>query len=345
MKSIRSSASIRLAVGVFLGVPTLMSASGQELQVSGDLPAGGRTVTLDIAAYANLCGEWTYRTTEDGRKDLWKTRILGTRTKAGKPVYLMQEYDEGGYPNDQEFLSANLSRGLYQTGGLNDYRQKSEETWFWKPATPKLMKVFVPGAVYDSRLTRSDMPGTGIDLKMVAVEDTISVPYGKNIKCYRVTQTYSFEQEKYVFKTWYAEHLGLVKRIQEDGTLWELTDYQPAPWLVAEQPAGSSLFDGVGNKNFGTRSVGQSGTTKTFTIRNAGTLPLSGLVLFTKGDHRDDFRVSAPLVTELAPGKSTTFKVTFSPTATGTRKASVHVAHKASNGNPFNIPLSGVGAK
>lgn len=345
MKSIRSSASIRLAIALLLGVSALVPAPGQETESSGDPAAGGGTVTLDIAAYANLCGEWTYRTNENGRIDLWKSRILGTRTKAGKPVYLMQEYDEGDYPNDQEFLSADLSRGLYQTGGLNDYGRKSEETWFWKPSTPKLMKVFVPGAVYASRITRTDMPGTSIDLKMITVEDTISLPYGKNIKCYRVTQTYSFDQEKYVFRTWYAKHLGVVKRIQEDGMLWELTDYQPAPWLVAEQPAGSMLFDGVGNKNFGTRSVGRSGTTKTFTLRNAGTRPLSGLVLFTNGTHRDDFHVSAPLATELAPGESTTFKVTFSPTATGTRKASVHVAHKASNGNPFDIPLSGVGAK
>jgi hypothetical protein len=306
-------------------------------------PNATGAVTIDVAAYANLCGEWTYRQTSDGIRDLWTTMVLGTKTKARKPIYLVQEYDEDGDPNDQEFFSADLSHGLYQTGGLNDYRQKTEETWFWKPSVSKLMKVFVPGAAYASRHSRNDMPGTTIDLRMVTVEDTISVPYGKNLKCYKVTQTFSFDREKYVFQTWYAKHLGLVKRIQEDGTLWELASYQPAPWLLVEQPAKSALFDGVSKKSFGTRPVGKPGVRKAFTVRNLGTKALTGLSISRNGSHAGDFTVSPPASATLAPGNATTFTVTFSPKGNGTRNAAIHISHTESKGNPFDIQLTGQG--
>jgi Abnormal spindle-like microcephaly-assoc'd, ASPM-SPD-2-Hydin len=339
MKTIYHKPIHTLFLAVLMAASLTDRSAAQKSEAFTESPSTAGAVTIDVAAYANLCGEWTYRTTED----MWSTKILGTKNKAGKPIYLMQEYDEHGYPNDQDFLSADLSQGLYQTGGLNDYGQKTEETWFWKPSVPKLMKVFAAGKEYSVSHTRKDMPGTKIEMRMVTVEDTISVPHGRNLKCYKVTQTFSFNRENYVFQAWYAKNLGLVKRIQDDGELWELASYQPAPWLIVEQPAKSALFDGVSKMSFGTHPVGKPGVKKSFTVRNLGTEALTGLSISKNGGHSRDFIVSAPRTATLAPGKATTFTVTFAPKAVGNRQAAIRIFHAESKGNPFDIKLTGLG--
>lgn len=52
-----------------------------------------------------------------------------------------------------------------------------------------------------------------------------------------------------------------------------------------------------------------------------------------------------PGAVSLAPGASTTFKVTFKPTAAGTRKAAIHIESNDADENPFDIKLGGEGVK
>lgn len=118
-----------------------------------------------------------------------------------------------------------------------------------------------------------------------------------------------------------------------------------SPEISVQQPIGSELTDAKTKKSFGTVKVGKKGPAKTFTIRNTGKANLTGLALATSGKHAKDFIVTKLSKTTLAPGASTTFKVTFKPTAKGTRKAVIQLKSNDANENPFDIPLTGAGAK
>jgi hypothetical protein len=76
-------------------------------------------------------------------------------------------------------------------------------------------------------------------------------------------------------------------------------------------------------------------------ITNRGTADLTGLAITKDGSHPADFTVTALGATTLAPGASTTFTVTFSPTAVGSRNAALHLASNDGDENPFDITLTG----
>lgn len=118
-----------------------------------------------------------------------------------------------------------------------------------------------------------------------------------------------------------------------------------APEIVVEQPLKSGLTDGETRRSFGTAKVGGSGVAKIFTIRNTGKSPLTGVVVSLAGKHATDFTATQPGRTSLAPGASTAFKVTFKPKAIGTRGAAIRISSNDKDENPFDVPLSGAGAK
>ena len=117
----------------------------------------------------------------------------------------------------------------------------------------------------------------------------------------------------------------------------------PLPQIAVEQPLGSGLTDGVSPVDFSLQLVGQA-TSKVFTIRNPGTGTLTGLAATIDGAAAGDFIVTAPpAVTTLAPGASTTFTVTFTPSGSGTRNAGLHIASNDPARNPFDLVLTGQG--
>ncbi len=118
-----------------------------------------------------------------------------------------------------------------------------------------------------------------------------------------------------------------------------------APDIAVQQPADTDLTDGTSKKSFGTAKIDGKGKTKTFTIKNTGKTKLTGIAIKKKGLHKSDFRVDAPGKTSLAAGASTTFKVTFKPTAKGKRSASLAISSNDPDENPFDIKLAGEGAK
>ena len=117
-----------------------------------------------------------------------------------------------------------------------------------------------------------------------------------------------------------------------------------APDIAVEHPVGSALVSGVSKKSFGTIKVGSSGNSKTFTILNKGGTKLTGLAITKGGAQKGDFIVSPPVKTSLAPKASTTFKVSFKPTGTGTRNAVLHIKSNDPDENPFDIKVAGAGA-
>lgn len=126
----------------------------------------------------------------------------------------------------------------------------------------------------------------------------------------------------------------------------EVTAFLPppsVPEIDIENPPGTSLVTGVSSTSFGTVIVGQSGTAVEFTIRSAGSGSLNLSNVAISGEHAEDFVLTAPAVTELAALETTTFSVNFTPTAIGTRTASVLIASNDEDESPFELLLTGNG--
>lgn len=85
---------------------------------------------------------------------------------------------------------------------------------------------------------------------------------------------------------------------------------------------------------------------RTFTIENLGTadLMLNGAPLVSlSGTHAADFSVTVDPSSPVAPGGSTTFSLTFDPSAAGLRSATVSIANNDNNENPYTFAIQGSG--
>ncbi|MCX6873824.1 MAG: choice-of-anchor D domain-containing protein, partial [Verrucomicrobia bacterium] len=126
-----------------------------------------------------------------------------------------------------------------------------------------------------------------------------------------------------------------------DGTLRAFLA-TPLPRIVVEQPAGTALTDGAATVDFGMGLIGQSAA-KDFTIRNTGAADLTGLAVTIDGTAAGDFTVTTPPAATVAPGASTTFTLTYAPSASGVRDAGLHLVSNDPVHNPFDLTLSGQG--
>jgi hypothetical protein len=134
------------------------------------------------------------------------------------------------------------------------------------------------------------------------------------------------------------------------GTLVAAACAQPnSPSAVATSP-GFVLYRGttadtvvaadssqVGNGAvFTTASVATPGTT-TFTVKNPGTATLTGVVVKVPSGK---FAVSTAAATSVEPGASTSFAITYTPTAVGTESATVSVANSATTTFTFTLTVT-----
>jgi len=89
------------------------------------------------------------------------------------------------------------------------------------------MKLFELGKEYTFQRTKSDVPGKTITVKLSTAADLVTVPYG-TFDCYKVYINITVTGLGLVHTetAWYAENLGLIKRISDD-SLWELVSYVP----------------------------------------------------------------------------------------------------------------------
>ncbi len=97
------------------------------------------------------------------------------------------------------------------------------------------------------------------------------------------------------------------------------------------------------DKNLGNLLIGSTGPTKTFTLKNTGTATLTGLKVAATGLNGADFLVGSPAADSLAPGMSTTFRVTFHPSSAGRRSALLHFSSNEKTGSLFDLPLTATG--
>ncbi len=100
--------------------------------------------------------------------------------------------------------------------------------------------------------------------------------------------------------------------------------------------------------DFGEADTAIGSIVRTFTIINSGsaTLNLTGSSPFVaiSGEHASDFSVtSIPSSSIAAGGGTTTFQITFDPSATGIRNAEISIANDDSDENPYNFSIMGTG--
>ncbi len=116
-----------------------------------------------------------------------------------------------------------------------------------------------------------------------------------------------------------------------------------SPEIAVEQPAGTDLIDGAGSIIFETTAVGGSSAAKVFTVKNTGTAPLALDAFTFSGGNPGDFVVDLAGTARILPATTgqTTFAVTFTPTATGTRTTSLRIANNDFNESSFDIALYG----
>ncbi len=117
----------------------------------------------------------------------------------------------------------------------------------------------------------------------------------------------------------------------------------PAPEIAIEQPQNNNLTAGFSTVSFGEVMAWAGSTSRTFTLRNAGTANLTGIALTLSGIHASEYSVISPPAATVPPGGFTTFSLLFSPQAAGPRQARVSVASSDADENPFDILLSGAG--
>lgn len=132
--------------------------------------------------------------------------------------------------------------------------------------------------------------------------------------------------------------------------------YLSPPTLVPEiniQGNSTNILDGdttpttADHTDFGNVNTTGGTLIRTFTIQNSGlgVLNLSGTPrVAISGTNASDFTVTAvPSATVAGSGGSTTFQITFDPSADGVRNATVTIANNDSNENPYDFSIRGTG--
>ena len=117
------------------------------------------------------------------------------------------------------------SNKLEEIGGHNN----GTGDWYWTKPVPFLLHQFVSGQTnFFPNLERTDMSGV-FNLSIIQNQEVVTVPLG-TYNTVKVTSIFDIlppspDAGTYVFNAWYAKNIGLIKRIQQDGTIWELKRY------------------------------------------------------------------------------------------------------------------------
>ena len=117
------------------------------------------------------------------------------------------------------------------------------------------------------------------------------------------------------------------------------------PEIVVEHPVGTSLVSGVSNIGYGGAAPGSSSAAKTLTLLNTGPVALTIASVAATGENAGDFTVNTAGMLNSVPAStgSTTFTVTFSPAAAGSRTTTLRILNDDSDEATFDITLTGTG--
>lgn len=144
--------------------------------------------------------------------------------------------------------------------------------------------------------------------------------------------------------TW-AANTGRGFGLFSSKTAFEIEVVPAVPEIQVEHPAATPLTDGSASLAFGTLNPGTSSAAKVITIKNTGTGALTLTNVTVDGTEASDFSVNTTgtdLI--LSVGESTTFAITFTPGALGSRTAALHIVSDDADEGSFDINLTGTGA-
>ena len=114
-------------------------------------------------------------------------------------------------------------------------------------------------------------------------------------------------------------------------------------------PDGDTTPQAADDTDFGTVAVAGGTNANTFTITNSGSAPLnltgtSTPLVTIGGTNAADFTLTSDASTPVLPGGgTTTFTVTFDPSAAGVRTATISIANDDSDENPYDFAIQGEG--
>jgi len=132
--------------------------------------------------------------------------------------------------------------------------------------------------------------------------------------------------------------------IQGMGTASPEMEIMAGPELILDGDLTPSVED---HTDFGSNDIASDQTTYTFTINNTGSgdLTLSGLPLVQiTGVNAGDFVVAQqPSSSTVASSGTVTFQISFDPTTTGVRSASITIPNNDTDENPYNFAIKGLG--
>jgi sugar lactone lactonase YvrE len=118
--------------------------------------------------------------------------------------------------------------------------------------------------------------------------------------------------------------------------------FTPVPEITIELPGGISLSNNDSAASFGAFLL-QNTAPRTYTVRNTGYVELDSLSVTKTGTNTEEFTLGSLGTNILAPGNSTTFTVSFTPTSGGHRTAQLSIASNDPVNNPFLVNLAGFG--
>lgn len=99
--------------------------------------------------------------------------------------------------------------------------------------------------------------------------------------------------------------------------------------------------------DFGSTNVAGGSVVRNFTIQNLGTLSLNltgaSPYVSISGTNAADFSVTAIPSNAIAASGTTTFQITFDPSATGVRTATISIANDDADENPYTFAIQGTG--
>ncbi len=128
------------------------------------------------------------------------------------------------------------------------------------------------------------------------------------------------------------------------GTLTLTDSASTSPQTVPLTGTGiaASLVFSPPSLTFADQTVGTSSTASTVTLTNSGTAALTITSVTITGTNAADYSQTNTCGSSVAAGASCSINVVFTPTASGTRTASISVADSAV-GSPQTVPLTGTG--
>jgi hypothetical protein len=131
------------------------------------------------------------------------------------------------------------------------------------------------------------------------------------------------------------------------GTLTINDDAGGSPQTVSLTGQGTSAGAPIvslstSSLSFGSQPLGTTSAPKNFTLTNTGSSPLSITGIGITGSNPGDFAQTNDCGTSVATGASCTFTVTFTPTASGNRSATLNITDNA-GGSPQHVSLAGTG--